>query len=152
MASVSVPRLSSEFGSGRGGWGPQGQIIRGDIPITSNAVDAVITPGATQAAGVTIQLTNADGSAISHAQRFSLLVLKDATPTGLATTGGSTGIALGANGFIAKTVTAKLIFDCFTDAFGLFKATWTDNAAEAAFLGVQLPNGRVVISTALPTA
>src|SRR4051812_34356222 len=100
MASTSVPRLSSEFGSGRGGWGPKGNIVREDIPITNNAVDAVVTIPALQATAISIQFNNADGSAIAHAQNFKLLVLLNATPTGLATTGGSTGIAIGANGFI----------------------------------------------------
>ena len=151
-ASVSVPRLSSEFGSGRAGWGPKGNIVREDIPITNNAVDAVITVPAAQASAISMQLNNADGSPIAHAQNFKLLVLLNATPTALAATGGSTGIAIGANGFIAQTLVAKKIFDCFTDAAGLFKASWTDNAAEVAFLGVIMPSGRMIVSAQLPTA
>lgn len=151
-ASVSTPRQSSEFGSGRAGWGPKGNIVREDIPITNNAVDAVITVPAAQASAISIQFNNADGSPIAHAQSFRLYVLLNATPTALAATGGSTGIAIGANGFIAQTPTAKKVFDCFTDAAGLFKATWTDNASEAAFLGVLMPSGRMVVSAALPTA
>jgi hypothetical protein len=151
-ASVSVPRLSSEFGSGRAGWGPKGNIVREDIPITSNAVDAVITVPAAQSGTISIQFNNADGSPIAHAQRFKLYALLNATPTGLAATGGSTGIAIGANGFIAATQTAKKIFECFTDSAGLFKATWTDNAAETAFLGVLMPSGRLIVSAQLPTA
>lgn len=152
MASVSVPRRSSEFGSGRGGWGPQGQLVQGDIPVTNNAADAVITTPAAQATAISIQLTNADGSAIAHAQDLDVWVFADAARAALATTGGSTGIAIGANGYIAYTQTAKKVFRCMTDATGLLKLSWTDNAAEAAFLGVRLPSGRWVMSTALPTA
>jgi hypothetical protein len=152
MASVSVPRLSSEFGSGRGGWGPKGQIVRSDIPITNNAVDAVITTPAAQATAIAIQLTNDDGSAIAHAQDVEAWVFADAARAALATTGGSTGIAIGANGYIAQTRVSKKLFTCVTDATGLLKLTWTDNASEAAFLGVRLPSGRWVMSTALPIA
>lgn len=152
-ASVSVPRLSSEFGSGRAGWGPKGNITREDIPITNNAVDAVITIAAsiTSPRAVTIQFNNADGSAIAHAQPFDLYVAADAAFVAMATTGGSTGIAIGANGLIAATVVAKKLFKCVTDATGKWTGTWTDNAAEVAFLVAIMPSGRPVFSAALTT-
>jgi hypothetical protein len=151
-ASVDVPRRSSEFGSTRSGWGPQGQLVNNSMPVTNNAVDAVITTPAAQATAISIQLNNADGSAIAHRQVIDVCVYADAGAAALAATGGSTGIAIGANGIIEATVVSKKVFRCRTDAAGLLKLTWTDNAAEAAFLGVVLPNGRTVMSTALPTA
>jgi hypothetical protein len=126
-----------------------------DIPVTSAHADAVINVGANQAAGISIQLNYVDGSAIAIPQDFKLYVVTvDAGGliNGLATTGGSTGIAIGANGFIAATVVAKKVFECFTDKNGLFKATWTDNASEVCSLAVRLPSGRWVISAALPTS
>lgn len=150
--SVDAPRLSSEFGSGRGGWDKNGAIVRESFPVTNDVVEASINVGANQAAGITIQLLKADGSAIARVQRVKVYVLLNATPTGLAATGGSTGIAIGADGFIAQTLVAKKIFDVFSKNNGSIKLSWTDNAAEAAFLGVELPNGRMVVSAALPTA
>lgn len=154
-ASVDVPRLSSEFGSGRGGWGPKGNIVRENLPITSNAVDAVIAiaTSPTSPRAVTVQINNADGSPISHAQQFRMFVLADIVPLALAVTGGSTGMAAdAAHGFIAATPVAKKIFDCFTDATGSWTGSWTDTAHEVAFLGVVLPSGRLVVSGPLTTA
>lgn len=153
-ASVSVPRLSSEFGSGRSGWGPKGNIVREDIPITSNAVDAVITiaASATSPRAVTIQFNNADGSPIAHAQPFDAYVFLDAAGVAMAVTGGSAGIAIGANGLLAAAVVAKKVFKLVTDITGKWTGTWTDTAHEVAFLGIVMPSGRVVFSAALTTA
>lgn len=154
-ASVDSPRLSSEFGSGRGGWDKFGGIVRENIPIVTSHADATINVGANQAAGITIQFNHPDGSPILTPQDFDLYVVTvDANGliNAMATTGGSTGIAIGASGFIAATVVAKKVFSCFTTAAGLFKATWTDNASEACRLAVRLPSGRLVVSAALPTS
>ncbi len=153
-ASIDRPRRSSEFGSGRGGWGPNGEICREDIPVTHNAVDALINVGANQAAGISIQFVNADGSNVAVPVDFDLYVvlLTSGKISGLAVTGGSTGIAIGANGFIAATVVSKKVFKVFSDGNGLNKLTWTDNATETAFLAVRLPNGRLVVSAQLPTS
>lgn len=155
-ASVSSPRQSSEFGSRRSGHGKSvGEIVVEDIPVVISHADCVINVGANQAVGVSIQFNRPDGSAISVPQDFALYVVAvDAGGliNGLATTGGSTGIAIGANGFIAITDVAKKAFKCFTDKNGLFKATWTDNASEVCSLAVALPSGRIVVSAALPTS
>lgn len=154
-ASIDRPRRSSEFGSLRSGHSTViGEICIADIPVTSQCQDAVINVGATQTAGATIQFNRVDGSAIDQPQDFKLYVvsLTSGKISSLAATGGSTGIAIGANGFIAATPVAKKVFDCFSDSAGIFKATWTDNAAEVAFLAVRLPNGRIVVSAQLPTA
>lgn len=154
-ASVDSPRLSSEFGSGRGGWNSKGAIVRENIPITSPHADAVIAVGALQATGISIQFNYVDGTPIVVPQDFDLYVVTvDAGGliNGLAVTGGSTGIAIGANGFIAATVVSKKVFKCFADKNGLFKATWTDNASEVASLAVRVPSGRLIVSAALPTS
>lgn len=146
---------SSEFGSGRGGWGSKGQIVREGKPVTNNSVDAVITftgSPPTSGYGVTVQLVNADLSPIAHCQPFRIRIVADAAGAALAVTGGSTGLAIGANGGIDKTVTSKLIFDCVTDNTGKATFTWTDTAHEVAYLAVVLPNGLQVFSDALTTA
>lgn len=154
-ASVSTPRRSSEFGSGRGGWDDKGGIVREDIPIVIAHADVVINVGANQAAGITIQMNFPDGTPIAKPQDFDLyIVAVDAGGliSGLATTGGSTGIAIGAAGFIAATPVAKKVFKVFTNKAGLVNLTWTDNATEVASLAVRLPSGRLVVSAALPTS
>jgi hypothetical protein len=158
-ASVDTPRVSSEFASGRGGWDAKGGIVRENVPIVSSHADAVINVGANQAAGISIQFNHPDGTPISAPQDFVLYVvsLTAGMVSSLATTGGSgsnAGITNGSlqAGFIANTALAKKMFQCFTNATGLFQCTWTDNAAEVAYLDVVLPSGRNVISAQLPTS
>lgn len=154
-ASVDSPRLSSEFGSRRGGWNNKGAIVLENIPITSNAADAVITVAASQTSprAVTVQLNNVDGTPISHCQNFRLGVYLDAAGVAPAVTGGSTGMAQDSvSGYVEATVKSKLFFECRTDATGKWTGTWTDSAHEVAFLGVILPSGRTVFSPALTTA
>jgi hypothetical protein len=156
MGWTNVPRRSSEFGSNRGGWGPAGEIVNSDLPVTNSAVDVTFTFTGAPTSGYTVLITllHADGSAVAHQQPLRLLVLKDTGPTtALATTGGSTGLAADTNhGFTALTVTAKKVFDIVTDAAGKYSFTWTDTAHEVCYLGVLLPNGRLVVSPALTTA
>lgn len=154
-ASVSVPRRSSEFGSRRAGWDDKGSIVIEDIPVVIAHADAVINVGANQAAGITIQFNFPDGTPIAKPQNFDLYVVTvDASNAinGLAVTGGSTGIAIGAAGFIAVTDVAKKCFMCFTNKAGLINLTWTDNAAEVAYLAVAMPSGRLIVSAQLPIA
>lgn len=152
-ASVDSPRLSNDFGSRNTGFNKNGAITQSGIPITNNAVDAVITIAASQTSprAITIQFNNSDGSAIAHAQPFKMKVMLDAQGVAKAVTGGSTGVAIGANGLL-YTYTAKLDFDGVTDITGLWTGTWTDTAHEVAFLMINMPSGRQVFSAALTTA
>jgi hypothetical protein len=154
-ASIDSPRRSSEFGSRRAGHGDNsGEICVEDIPVVSSHCDCVIKVGANQAAGISIQFNHADGSPITLPQDFDLYVvsLTSGMISSLAATGGSTGIAIGAAGFIANTAVARKVFKCFTSAVGLFSASWTDNGSEVAYLAVRLPSGRLVVSAQLPTS
>lgn len=155
-ASVSVPRLSSEFGSRRAGWGPKGTIVIEDIPITTNAVDAVITIAASQTSPrtVTIQLNNPDGTPIAHAQVFDINIMADNAGLAFAATGGSTGLAKDSTAGDLLALVAKKAFLATTNAVGLWSGTWTDSAHEVAFLQVKLPTGRNYqgAATALTTA
>lgn len=151
--AVRVPRRSSEFGSGRGGWAPTGELVQGDVQITSPAVDAVVTLPASQASGYTftIQLNNADGSPINFCQDVEATVYADAAGLALATTGGSTGLAAtgASTGIIKATVVSKKVFLLRTNASGLWSGTWTDNAGEVCYLGIRMPSGRTVFSPVL---
>lgn len=100
------------------------------------------------ARAITIQLTDADGANLTAGARVGLYVFAAATGATLATTGGSTGIAIGANG-VLTTHTAKKVFEAVSNDSGVISLSWTDNASEVAFLGVVLGNGKIVRSAAL---
>lgn len=111
---------------------------------------ATITVGAenTNARAITVQLTDADGDDIAYIAPVWLAVFADASGTSFATTGGSTGIAIGTDGALLAVV-AKKLFLATSEADGDIDLTWTDTGTEAAYLGVLLPNGTIEISTAM---
>jgi hypothetical protein len=141
------------------GIGPDGELKGdgGNIKITSSAVQATITVGAEGASvadqrAITVQLKDLDGNVLDHRQTIDAYVFADSGGAAIATTGGSTGIAIGADGVILATVIAKKYFVLRSDLTGKVTLTWTDTGTEAAFLGIKLPNGRMVISDALTNA
>ena len=48
-----------------------------------------------------------------------------------------------------RAALAKKIFYTTSEATGLIDLVWKDNASEVAFIGLRLPNGRMVMSAAL---
>lgn len=124
-----------------------------NTPFTEDAVDATITVGAeaSDARAITVTFLDANGVAVDTYVRGELHVLLDAAGAAYVVTGGSTGIAQGASGKILATV-AKKIFKYTSTVAGVLTLTWTDTGTEAAYLGVLLPNGRMVISSALTNA
>ena len=120
------------------------------IPFGAQAVDAAITVSAenTNVRTIAVQLKNANGDNVNERQALEVVVLLDANGDAFVTTGGSTGIADGGAGTILATV-AKKMFKAITNNAGLLELTWTDTGTEAAYLGVILPSGRMVISSAL---
>jgi len=111
---------------------------------------ATITVAAeiTNVRAITIQLTKADGTDIDTRQMCLIAVLLDANGDAFVTTGGSTGIAIGTDGALLPVV-AKKLFWAISEADGDIDLTWTDTGTEAAYLAVRLPNGKMVISSAL---
>lgn len=97
---------------------------------------------------ITVQLKDADGVNLTRTSVIDLVVYSSAAATALSA-GGSTGLAIGANGMIIATITAKKVFRVKTDATGKWTGTWTDTGTDAAFLGVVLPDGRETISAAM---
>ena len=97
---------------------------------------------------ITIQLTDANGADIAHSAAVQIAVLADANGDAFVTTGGSTGIAIGTDGALL-TIVAKKAFLATSEADGDIDLTWTDTGTEAAYLAVILPNGRMIISTAM---
>lgn len=121
--------------------------------LSSQITSATITVGAesANARAITIQLKNGQGRTPAYAAEVELVVLLNAAGTDYAATGGSTGIAIGASGKLL-TVVAKKVFRALSTTAGLIELTWTDTGTEPAFLGVKLPNGKMVISSALTNA
>lgn len=131
----------------------KGNLAGNGIQVTRPCVDATITVGAeaTNVRAITIQLKDINGNDIDYVETVELIVFADSTMTAFASTGGSTGIAIGTDGALLAVV-AKKYFLATSEADGDIDLTWTDTGTEAAYLGVRLPNGRVVLSDALTNA
>lgn len=123
------------------------------IEITRPCVDASITVGdeSNDVRAITIQLKDANGADINYVEEVELHLFTSAARTAYVTTGGSTGIAIGTDGALLALV-AKKIFVATSESDGDIDLTWTDTGTEAAYLGVKLPNGRYVMSSALTNA
>jgi hypothetical protein len=126
------------------------------VNVSQPCVDASITvsaegtPGANQRA-ITIQLKDANGNDINYVEEVGIVMFLTADRLAYVVTGGSTGIAIGTDGAL-QTLVAKKVFTATSEADGDIDLTWTDTGTEAAFLGVKLPNGRYVMSSALTNA
>lgn len=99
---------------------------------------------------ITIIAKDAHGDAIDYAENLELILYLSAAALDFVATGGSTGIAATVGKI--QALVAKKSWKAITTAAGLLTVTWTDTGTEVAFLGVKLPNGRVVMSTALTNA
>jgi len=138
--------------------GDNNQLQSRDIDITQPAVGATITvsaEGATTAntRDIVVTLTDSEGVAIDYVEEVEVTVFLNAARTAYVVTGGSTGITLGAAGDGAiLIVVAKKVFKCTTEATGILDLDWLDLGSEVAFLGVKLPNGNYVMSSALTNA
>lgn len=135
------------------GIGDRGQLVSNGIDVTRPCVDATITVGAenTNVRAITIQLKDAEGRDINYVESVLIVLYLNAEKTAYVVTGGSTGIAIGTDGALLALV-AKKVFLATSEADGDIDLTWTDTGTEAAYLGVHLPNGRVVMSSALTNA
>ena len=111
---------------------------------------AIITVGAEvgNQRAITIQFQSGTGADINYRIAVLVLVLADANGDAFVATGGSTGIAVGTDGALLALV-AKKAFIAISEADGDLDLTWTDTGVEAAYLGLLMPNGRLIISTAL---
>lgn len=114
------------------------------------ADSATITIGAesVDVRAITVQLKDADGVNLTRAAIIRLIVFTSAAMTALSN-GGSTGVAIGANGLILVTEVAKKVFVVKTDDAGKWTGTYTDSGTDAAFLAVQLPDGRLTVSSTM---
>lgn len=144
-----MPAIQTSLHGRRLGIARENQLVSQGINVTQPCVDASITIGA-EAANVrtiTIQLKDSAGRDIDYVENFEIHVFTDATMTAYATTGGSTGVAIGTDGALLALV-AKKVFVATSEADGDWDGTWTDTGTEQVAVGVRLPNGRMVISSA----
>lgn len=127
----------------------KGNLRANGIDITRPCADASITIGdeSTNVRTITVQLKDSNGNDIDYVETFELIVFTSAAMTAFATTGGSTGVAIGTDGALLAVV-AKKYFLCTSEADGDWDGTWTDTGTEEVAIGVRLPNGRVVVSSA----
>jgi hypothetical protein len=111
---------------------------------------ATITVGAedTNVRAITIQLTDGDGVDLAHRAAVLIAVLGDGNGDAFATTGGSTGIAIGTDGALLAIV-AKKLFLALSEADGDIDLTWTDTGTEACRIAVLRPDGRFIVSATL---
>ena len=113
-------------------------------------ITAIITVGAeaVNVRALTIQFQDGAGNDLNYRITVPVIVLADANGDAFVGTGGSTGIAIGTDGALIALV-AKKVFLAISEADGDLDLTWTDTGTEVAFLGLVMPDGRLVISAAL---
>lgn len=113
--------------------------------ISSPCVDAtvVVDPTATSPRAITITLLDSEGRALDYAENVELIVYASSAMAAFTTTGGSTGLAIGASGALLAQV-AKKVFKAISTTAGVIALTHTDTGTDACYLGVRLPNGRVI--------
>lgn len=130
-----------------------GQLESNGIALTPKCADATITVGAENAnvRAITIQLKDANGNDLDSVEEVDIALFLTADRLAYVVTGGSTGIAIGTDGALS-TIVAKKVFRATCEADGDIDLTWTDTGTEAAYLGVKLPTGRWVMSSALTNA
>ena len=140
------------------GLGEKGNLVSNKIDISQPCVDATITVSAEAATtantrDIVVTLKDADGNAINYVETVEVIMYLDAAQAAFVVTGGSTGIDLGAagNGALLDVV-AKKYFIAMSEATGIIDLDWLDIGTEVAFLGIRLPNGRVIVSDALTNA
>ncbi|TZG26501.1 hypothetical protein [Sphingomonas montanisoli] len=120
------------------------------VDICGQCAGASIVVGAEVAnvRAITIQLKDAQGNDLAHRATVQIAVLADANGDAFVAVGGTTGIAIGADGALLPIV-AKKLFLAISEADGDIDLTWTDTGTDVAYLAVILPNGRMIISAAL---
>lgn len=135
------------------GIGEKGQLVGNEIELSRPCVDATITVGDENAnvRAITIQLKDINGNDINYVEEVDIVLFLNAERTAYVVTGGSTGIAIGTDGAL-QTIVAKKVFRATSEADGDIDLTWSDTGTEVAYLGVKLPNGRYVMSSALTNA
>lgn len=151
-----MPNQRTSIHGRKFGLGEFNELLSNGIQISQPCVDATVTVSAEGATvsnqrDITITLKDARGNAINYAEMVDLIVFSSSAMTDFTATGGSTGIAAGASGKILALV-AKKLFRAISTTAGVISVIYTDTGTDAAYLGVRLPNGRIVAGGLLTNA
>lgn len=128
---------------------PEGISVDG-YAMPTNATISVGTEG-TNAISVTIQLVDGNGDNLTAIAGFSWYLSGDSAGAAIVGTAPNGGTAIGASGKIAEVVAEKAGY-LLTDATGKAIITITDSTTPTFYLVIILPNGKVVISSAITFA
>lgn len=125
--------------------------------VTSPAVivdSAISAEGATVAnqRDITIQLRDSARAVLAAPELVGIWVMADAAGLDITATGGNVGIAENSVGELVATIVAKKYFKFRTNATGALAIKYTDTGTDVAFLGVELPNGVMIMCGALTNA
>lgn len=104
--------------------------------------------GASNVSTVSVQVTDANGAAVTGVHWLELITTSDAAGTTISTTSYS-GTLVAVTGAILVTLTSKHAFLVATDANGLFVGSLTDTAKTADYIAVKKPaSAGLVVSAA----
>ncbi|MGB1389985.1 MAG: hypothetical protein ACPG61_13975 [Paracoccaceae bacterium] len=128
------------------GLGPNLQLVSNGINVSQPCVDATVTVSdeTTNVRTITIQLKDARGRDIDYAETVEIILFSDAAKAGIGGGSPSTGLAAGTDGDLA-VITAHTAYYAVSETDGDIDLTWTDTGTAAAFIGVRLPSGRIVM-------
>lgn len=136
-----------------------GNLTSFEKAISRPAVTATISVSAEAATAadtrdLIITVKDAEGNTIDYVEVLELIVFLDAGGVDFVVTGGTTGITVNAAAPAGKLLAqvAKKTFRALTTVAGVLNLRWLDTGTEVAFLGVRLPNGVIVMSSALTNA
>jgi len=120
------------------------------VDIAGGLAGASIVVGAkvTNTRPITVQLKDGQGKDLAYRGAVHVALLLDVNGDNFAVTGGTTGIAIGTDGALLPIVTKKHWL-AISEADGDIDLTWTDTGTEVAYVAIILPNGKMIISTAL---
>lgn len=159
MTTQPRPSFLSLFGRrlGLGAYGELSSNVKSTTPIqiTRPAVDATITvsaEGATTAntRDISITLKDAYGKALDYAEMFEIINFSSSAMTDWTATGGSTGIGVTTGKLLAQV--AKKHFKAISTTAGAWTGTYLDTGTDVSYLGIRLPNGRIIAGGTLTCA
>ena len=138
------------------GIGREGALLANNVEITRPCADATITVSAEGAStantrDIVIQLKTADGSDINYVETVEIIMFLNAAQTAFVVTGGSTGISIGSDGALL-TVVSKKLFYATSESDGDLSLDYLDTGTETVFMGLRLPNGRIIMASELTNA
>jgi hypothetical protein len=148
-----VKRLTGTGGAARLS-GPANHVnLTSPIVTCTGTISAEAATAANQR-DISITLKDDQGDAINYAGMVELILFSTAAMVDFTATGGTTGIAQGSGGNTGKilALVAKKVFRAISSTAGVIACIYTDTGTDAAFLGVRLPNGEVVLIGDLTTA